>query len=336
MARDGAFKDWRTDVRDGLDALLRAPETDLHHVAQDILAENAVFYLADPLPQLVGRDAILDQWIKPLRAAFGPAHRRDILFLGGRNIRDAGGTWITALTHYVGTFDAPFCGLKPSNRLAFLRSGEFYRMENGQITEAKIIFDLPDLMRQGGRFPLPRELGTEMMFPAPATQDGLWPGDGVHDAATMAVVEGMLADLHVFDPQTMKSDGQTGDDGYWHEDMLWYGPGGIGSNYRWSGFVNDHRRSFLTAFPDRKGGNHYCRISDGNYAAVSGWPSMTMTHRGPYLGVPATDKALTLRVMDFYRCAGGKIMENWVCLDYMDLTRQMGRDLVAEANALAP
>ena len=140
----------------------------------------------------------------------------------------------------------------------------------------------------------------------------------------------MLADLHKFDPESFESKAQTGDDGYWHRDMLWYGPGGIGSNYRWDGFVKDHRASFLRAFPDRKGGNHYCRIGDGNYAAISGWPSMTMTHRGDYLGIEATNKALTLRVMDFYRCADGKIMENWVLLDYLDLFNQMGVDLVRQ------
>ena len=123
-----------------------------------------------------------------------------------------------------------------------------------------------------------------------------------------------------------------------HNDMLWYGPGGIGSTYRWQGFVDDHRSAFLSAFPDRKGGNHFCRLGDGDYAAVSGWPSMTMTHSGPYLDVPPTGANLTLRVMDFYRCdftsGRGKIAENWVCLDYGDLFHQMGVDLIAKGNEL--
>jgi predicted ester cyclase len=113
--------------------------------------------------------------------------------------------------------------------------------------------------------------------------------------------------------------------------MLWYGPGGIGANYRWDGFVRDHRAPFLRAFPDRRGGDHYCRIGDGAYAAISGWPSMTMTHRGEYLGVPPTGRKLSLRVMDFYRCAGACIAENWVMLDYVDLFRQIGRDIIADA-----
>ena len=60
---------------------------------------------------------------------------------------------------------------------------------------------------------------------------------------------------------------------------------------------------------------------------------MTMTHAGPYLGLAPTGRPLTLRVMDFYRCAGGRIKENWVLLDYGDLYRQMGGDIFAAQNA---
>ncbi len=322
--------DWRPRMQAALDHLLRCPDEALPEVAQGLIAPEATLDLAAPLPRVTGPCAVVEGWLRPLRRAFGGVHRRELLFLGGRNTRGPG-RWIAALTHYVGQFQAPFCGLAPSGHLSFLRAGEFYRIEDGQILEAKILFDLPDLMRQAHRFPLPHDLGTEVGFPAPATQDGLWPSDGEHDAASMGVVDAMLSDLHVFDPVTMASAGQ---EGYWHPDMLWYGPAGIGSNFRWQGFVQDHRRAFLTAFPDRKGGAHYCRLSDGAYAAVSGWPSMTMTHQGPYLGCPPTGRALTLRVMDFYRCSQGRIAENWVCLDLVDLACQMGRDLIAEANAM--
>lgn len=332
--------DWRAALRAGLAGLVAAPPEALAGRASDLLDPAVAWDCAAPIDRLDGPAAVVAGWLGPLRAAFAHVQRRDLMFLGGRNIRANGGDWVACITHYVGTFAAPFCGLAPTGRLAFLRAGEFYRVEAGRIVEAKVLFDLPDLMRQAGRFPLPREHGTEMAFPAPATQDGLCPGRPERSSASLAVVERMLGDLHLFRPGSFASEGQTGAEGTWAEDMLWYGPGGIGATYRWEGFVADHRASFLTAFPDRKGGNHYCRIGDGDYAAVSGWPSMTMTHLGPYLGSPPSGRAMTLRVMDFYRCThgetGSRIAENWVCLDYMDLARQMGRDLVAEANALPP
>ncbi|WP_179379514.1 nuclear transport factor 2 family protein [Jannaschia marina] len=318
--------DFRTRIDGGLAALL----TDASDAAAaELLAEDAVWDMMAPVDTVSGRAGIETRVLAPLRAAFIEPRRRPEMVIGGANRRDAGGIWVAGFGHIVGTHVAPLWGVAPSGRLAFLRYGEFHRLDPAgeRIVASKIILDLPDLIRQAGRQPFPEHLGTEMLFPGPATHDGVCPmaGDG---AASLDLVERMLGDLHLYDPETGASKGQIGADGTWSDDMLWYGPSGIGSNYRWAGFVRDHRGPFLRAFPDRKGGNHYCRIGDGNYAAVSGWPSMTMTHAADYLGLPVTGKALTLRVMDFYRCADGRIAENWVLLDYVDLARQMGHDIL--------
>ena len=319
-------KSVKQSILQGLAALVSVPDDELESCAEAVLAEEVVFDVAHPVNQLIGRQAVLDGFYRPLRAALHQTRRRDEIFISGTNRRDFGGEWISSVVHYVGNFNAPLCGVRPHHSLAFLRAGEFYQIKDGKIHLARLIPDFIDLMRQARRLPLEEVLGTEILFPGPATHDGVMPviGDG---EVSLDVVEGMLGDLHVFDPTNFESKSQTGDDGYWHDDMLWYGPCGIGSNYRWEGFVKDHRESFLRAFPDRKGGNHYCRIGEGNYAAVSGWPSMTMTHKGDYLGVKATNKAMTLRVMDFYRVADNKIMENWVLLDYGQLFMQMGFDI---------
>lgn len=329
------MSDFRAPIHRLLADMMTTPEEALPTLLRHHLAPDTVWDIAFPINRLEGVDAVLEGLILPLRQAFPHLRRRDEIFIGGRN-RLAPGQWVTSVTHYVGNFEAPLFGIAPSDRLVFLRSGEFYRIEDGRIAEAKLIIDFLDLLRQAGRFPLPAMLGTEMLFPGPLTHDGVLPDDPDESEASLDLVEAMLADLHVFDPDSMDSEGQTGDGGYWHEDMLWYGPGGIGSNYRWEGFVKDHRLSFLEAFPDRKGGDHYCHIGDGAFATVSGWPSMTMTHRGDYLGVAATGRALTLRVMDFYRCAAGKIIENWVLLDYLDMFDQMGVDLLDRATRLDP
>ncbi|MGC6517572.1 MAG: ester cyclase [Candidatus Puniceispirillaceae bacterium] len=315
-------------IFEGLQQLVSVADAELEMVAEQILADNVVFDIAHPVNQLVGRKAVLDGFYRPLRAALAYTRRRDEIFISAANRRDFGGDWISAVTHYVGNFNASLFGVRPHHSCVFLRSGEFYQIENGKIILARLIPDFIDLMRQARRLPIKEILGTEILFPGPATHDGVMPqtGDG---EASLDVVEGMLGDLHVFDPDSFESKSQTGDDGYWHDDMLWYGPCGIGSNYRWDGFVKDHRESFLRAFPDRQGGNHYCRIGEGHYAAVSGWPSMTMTHQADYLGIKATGRAMTLRVMDFYRVADNKIMENWVLLDYGELFEQMGFDIFA-------
>lgn len=330
------MQDYRTTTATQLADLLTCPDHELASRIRALVPSNATWHLSAPFPDCHGPEELIDGFLLPLRRAITACHRRDLMVIGGQNRREVGGQWVAAVTHYVGTFSAPLGGLQPSGKLAFLRSGEFYQVEDGRIVRSHLIIDLPDLALQSGRMPLPWELGTEIVFPAPATQDGLFPvsGDG---RESLDLVEAMLGDLHVYDPETGASAKQVGPDGHWAEDFLWYGPAGIGSTFQWDGFIADHRRAFLEAFPDRKGGNHYCRIGDGDYAAVSGWPSMTMTHQGAYLGVAATNQPLTLRVMDFYRTALGadgrrRIAENWVCLDYVDLFAQMGVDLIARAN----
>jgi predicted ester cyclase len=310
---------------------MTAPDGDLEALVTAHVAPNAVFDVSDPIGTLVGPDAILAGFIRPLRAALHHPQRRDLLMIGGENIRAEGGNWLASVAHVTGLFSAPLFGVAPTGRMVFLRFGEFYRIEGTQIAQARIIFDLLHLLHEIDRYPLPGHYGTPVSFPAPATQDGICPPERHHGKRSLDIVQAMLGGLHVYDPDTFGSDYQTGSGGLWAKDFMWYGPGGIGSTTGWTGFVNHHRADFLRAFPDRKGGNHYCRIGDGMYAAVSGWPSMTMTHKGPYLGVPATDRPLTLRVMDFYRCTDTQIAENWVLLDYVDLLKQMDVDVIALA-----
>jgi len=57
---------------------------------------------------------------------------------------------------------------------------------------------------------------------------------------------------------------------------------------------------------------------------VAGRWTATMTHRGDHLGVPATQKAVTLTGMGFARIADGKIAEAWNNWDQHVLIREIG------------
>lgn len=310
--------------RQNLCDLWACPADELPGRVERLFAPGGRGAVAHPINDIVSGEDFQERFCLPLRRAFTQTRRRDELFISGENRRDVGGYWVAAFCHYVGNFNAPLFGIQPHHHLSFLRSGEFYRVENGRIVDFRIICDFVDLLRQTGKSPFVESLGAEMTFPGPASHDGINPADPATGITSLDLVEAMLSDLRAFDPETFESSGQTGKDGYWADTMLWYGPAGVGSNYLWDGFQKDHRIPFLSAFPDRVGGNHYCRIGDGDFAAVSGWPSMTMTHVGDYLGIKGTGKPLTLRVMDFYRCEEDKIAENWVFLDYGHLLDQMG------------
>ena len=52
------------------------------------------------------------------------------------------------------------------------------------------------------------------------------------------------------------------------------------------------------------------------------------------MGIGATGRVLTMRVMDFYLHHEGLIRENWVPIDIIHLLLQMGVDVFARLRAL--
>jgi steroid delta-isomerase-like uncharacterized protein len=49
------------------------------------------------------------------------------------------------------------------------------------------------------------------------------------------------------------------------------------------------------------------------------------THRGPFAGIPATGKPVTVRAIHIHRIAHGKIAELWEQIDLLGLMQQVGK-----------
>lgn len=47
------------------------------------------------------------------------------------------------------------------------------------------------------------------------------------------------------------------------------------------------------------------------------------THNGPFLGIPATGKAVSFTGIAIYRVSNGKVVERWVEVDLLGLTAQL-------------
>lgn len=303
-----------------------ASEAIVAHMAPDMVWNGQ-----HPVNTIIGAEAWATQVRAPLMAAFPDLERRDDIFLCSECL---GAVWISATGHYVGTFAADYLGIPATGQLATLRFGEFYKLEGDRIVETYVLWDLVDLMRQAGVNPMLPGAGVDGYSPSPMTQDGvdLTRVDREGAARTWRYTYAMWDGLRAFDGRSLESMGM---ERYWHAQMMWYGPTGIGANRGVKGFQDFHQRPFLVAFPDRRGGNHKARVGDGAYSASIGWPSVSATHTGPYLGVPATNKPITMRVMDWWRLEGEWLRENWVFIDLPELFLQFGRDLFADMNALA-
>ena len=133
--------------------------------------------------------------------------------------------------------------------------------------------------------------------------------------SSLRVVEKMVEDLnsHVID----------GQDKWWHDDAKWRGPAGAGAMSSLKEFQDNWQRPFLRAFPDKKA-HDVVRVAQGRYVAAAGYQEAT--HKGEFMGIPATGKKVRLRYMDFWEVEDGKIKDNWVLLDIVDVMRQLGVD----------
>ena len=63
-------------------------------------------------------------------------------------------------------------------------------------------------------------------------------------------------------------------------------------------------------------------VAEGDKVA-NRW-SWTGTHKGPFMGVPATGKHVTLTGISIHRFADGKIIEQWHRMDMLGMMQQMG------------
>jgi len=48
------------------------------------------------------------------------------------------------------------------------------------------------------------------------------------------------------------------------------------------------------------------------------------THKGEFMGIPATGKRVSFGVIDIIRIAGGKLVEHWGQMDSMGMMQQLG------------
>jgi len=289
--------------------------------ALDWLSASHTLSACRPIESGTGPAFVVDALLSPLRAALPNFEvRADVALKGGFK----GADWSATSGHLMGRFTAPLFGIPPTDRVVWLRFGCFQRWEAGFVAETLLILDLPSLMIQGGVWPLAKPRGPDLMAPAPLARDGIWPtGDG---AASLALVENMIGGLMKFDGSLRTMNMRD----YFAENFWWFGPAPIGTFRGFADYERGHAIPFLTAFPDRVGGNHRARFGNGPFVASTGWPSITATHKGSgFLGTAATDRAITMRVMDVWRAQDGLLTENWVMIDIPDLLNQLGIDVFA-------
>jgi ketosteroid isomerase-like protein len=315
-------------VRDYYAALDAAAPDDLAKVMERFVATDARWRGFYPFNELTGPQAVSERFWRPLRTALTRTQRRQDIFMAGQNEIDGfQSVWVVSMGHLMGLFDAPWLGIAPTGKMAFLRYCEFNRVDGGRIVETAMYFDIPQLMMQAGLTPFPPQTAAQLVQPGPMTHDGLmWdPQPEAEGKVTLAAINAMIGDLGTWQLGLPLEDELART---WNDDMIWWGPTGIGATYTIERYAKQHSGPFRAAFSDRSSTKHICRIAEGSYGGFFGWPNFTARLTGAFMGMPATDKTGEMRVIDIYRRADGKLAENWIFIDLLHFWKMQGIDIL--------
>ena len=286
-----------------------------------------------PFHEHHGAQAVAQSFYVPFLTAFSRVQLREDMFFAGQNDCDGkASTWVGSMGHMMGLFDSPFLGIAPTRRIAMLRYATFHRVEADTIVETALFVDLLHLMAQAGQFPLPPQTGAHLVQPGPMTHDGVLNADAdpAQGAATLDLINRMIGDINTAGKYQTRQEELAQ---CWHDDMLWWGPAGIGATYTIDRYIEQHQMPFRTQIKDRTFNGHICRIAEGNFGGFFGWANLTLTNAGGYMGLPAGTPA-DMRVVDMYRRDGDKLAENWIFIDILHWLNMQGLDVLGRGATL--
>lgn len=288
-----------------------------------------------PFHEQRGAEAVARVFWTPLRHALKPLQRRPDIFIAGANEMDGGQSiWVVEMGHLMGLFDRPWLGIRHTLRIAMLRYCEFNRVENGRIVETAMFCDIPHLMIQAGQNPFPPQTGATLVQPGPRTHTGLCynPQDPARGEAASAAINAMLKGMG---ERTREEDPAVRLAQTWHDNMLWWGPAGIGATYTIERYLRQHSRPFGAALSEGYRFNgHIAKIAESDFGGFFGWPNLTVRNAGGYLGMNAGPGPADMRVIDMYRVEDGALAENWIFIDILHFLNMQGLDVLARMDAV--
>ncbi len=301
------------------------------------VSEDYRWYGVHPWNEIEGAEAVAESFWRPFFCSWSPVQRRQDVFMAGTNGID-GSEWVTSMGHFLGLLDSNWLGIPATRKMTFLRYADFNCIKGGKIVKSAFFCDIIAVMNQAGFHPLPPQTGASFIYPGPKTHDGMLfdeqdPGESVK---TLNLINRMIDEL--------KQLNISGDDRCppeylgksWHEDMIWYGPAGIGASYTIPRYQEQHQYPFRTGLKGKTFNGHVCRFAEGSYGGFFGWPNLTNSPQGGFLGLPANEIRADMRVVDIYRRHGDKLAENWVLIDLPYWLKMQGLDILERTAKLCP
>ncbi len=317
---------------------LESADNDIDSVLKRYVHDECRWHGPDPINDIRGREAFASDFWRPLLASFSDLTRETYIFFGGRSNGRIDGSndgrmWVGGTGLFRGRFVEDYLGIAATGDEVSIRWGDFYRVEDDRIVEVFFLLDFIDLMQQAGIQVLPPSRGIDGMYPPPAAADGILldaQDDATSEHTLQHIRRFIFEGLNSFDQSDLKSMGMAD---FFHPDVHWYGPGGIGACLSFQAFTDNHQQPWLHAFPDRRVQDLDALIAEGPYSGGPGWAGVLATHTGRYKDCPATGEPVEFNGLDFWKLENDRYVENWVFVDMIHMFRQLGVDLFERLRA---
>ena len=301
-----------------------------YEIANKYLADEYLWRGFHPFNEINSSHEVMTSFWITFKKAISRMQRRMDIFMAGYNSLEAGGTWVVSMGHLMGLFDNDWLGITSTGKMAFLRYCEFNRIEENKIVETAMYFDIPHLMKQVGMTPFKVQTAAHLIQPGPLNHDGLLfsQQSAEETRKTLEAINYMVGDIknwtggreEPLEDELARS---------WNDDMIWWGPEGIGATYTIERYAKQHSGPFREGFDKRVFNGHICRMSEGCFGGFFGWPNLTLRPTGGFMGMPEFEKSADMRVIDIYRRDGEKLTENWIFIDLLHFWNQLGVDFLA-------
>lgn len=110
---------------------------------------------------------------------------------------------------------------------------------------------------------------------------------------------------------------------FFSEAFRWMGNAGCGTKNGLKEFQQNWQKPFQAAFSEKVCIDE-ARLVQGEWAAAFG--RQEAIHSGTFMGIEPTHKKVEIRYMDFWKVVDGKIVDNWVMVDFPSVMQQLGVD----------
>lgn len=322
------YQETKKIIRNYFDALENSTPDNVMSVLNEFTGDNYLWRSVYPFREQHGAEAVAEKFWIPLMKSLRCMQRRQDMFIAGTN-EISGEQWVMSMGHFMGLFDSDWLGIRRTGKMINLRYAEFNCVENGKISQTGLFIDIIGFMLQAGVNPLPPSTGTYFVYPGPRDHNGLLFEDAPENEGveTLELVNKMIDDLTALNESGSMGCPPEILEKTWSKNMIWYGPGGIGATYTIPRYQNQHQLPFRSNLKDKKFNGHVCRFAEGSFACFFGWPNLSNTPIGGFLGLPGGNIRADMQVVDVYYRKGDKLSENWVLIDLPFWLKQQGLDI---------